>query len=106
MLCQHYLFHYPNMSSDAPLIEYYPNSFSFKNKPPLNYDRAERQESTQLASNLYDEGVKLWTKHDLLDIEQQLSRCAELEYFTVHQIDGTEARTKNPMFAVTTPPIW
>jgi hypothetical protein len=106
MLSQHYLSHRPKMSSGTPLIEYYPNSFSYKNKPPLEYDRTERQESTQLVSDLYDEGAKLWTKHDLLDIEQQLSRCAEREYFTVRQIDGTELRIKNPMFGVATPPIW
>jgi hypothetical protein len=48
----------------------------------------------------------LWTKQNLLDIEQQLLQCAKLEYFTIHQIDGTEARIKNPMFGVTTPPVW
>jgi hypothetical protein len=106
MLSKHHLFHYPNMSPETPLIEYHPTKFSVKHKPPQEYDCAEREESIQFASNLYDEGVKLWTKHDLLDIEQQLARCAEREYFTVHQIDGAEARIKNPMFGVTTPPIW
>jgi hypothetical protein len=106
MLSQHCLFHYPSMSPEKPLLEYYPNSFCYKNKPPLEYDRTERQKSTQLVSDLYDEGAKLWTKHDLLDIEQQLSRCAEREYFTVRQIDGTELRIKNPMSGVTTPPFW
>jgi hypothetical protein len=104
MLSQHYLFQYPNMSPETPLIEYSPNKYS--PRPPLKYECSEWQESRELASNLYDEGAKLWTKQDLRDIEQQLSQCAEREYFTVRQIDGTEARIKNPMFAVATPPIW
>jgi hypothetical protein len=106
MLSKHYLFHYPSMSPGKPLLEYYPDKASCKNMLPLEYDLAERQESTQLISDLYGKGVRLWKKHDLLDIEQQLSRCAELEYFTLHHIDGGETRIKNPMFGVTTSPIW
>jgi hypothetical protein len=94
------------MSSEKPLLEYHPNKDLYKNMLPPEYDVAERQESIQLVSDLYDEGVKLWTKQNLLDIEQQLLQCAKLEYFTIHQIDGTEARIKNPMFGVTTPPVW
>ena len=78
------------MSSDRPLLE---------------YGCSEWRKSSQVASDLYEAGAKLWTKHDLLDIEQQLSRPTELEYFTVRLIDGTEARIKNPMFAVRRP-IW
>jgi hypothetical protein len=94
------------MSPEKPLLEYYPDKASYKNMLPLEYDLAERQESIQLISDLYGKGVRLWTKQDLLDIEQQLSRCAGLEYFTLHQIDGAETRIKNPMFGVTTSPIW
>ena len=73
--------------------------------PLLEYGCSEWRKSSQLASDLYEEGVKLWTKRDLLDIERQLSRSAELEYFTVRLIDGMQAHIKNPMFAVRLP-IW
>lgn len=65
----------------------------------LEYGCSEWRKSSQVASNLYEDGVKLWSKHNLQDIEQQLSQAVDLEYFTVHLIDGTEACVKNPMFA-------
>lgn len=74
-------------------------------RPSLDYGCSEWRKSSQIASNLYEEGVKLWSKHDLQDIEQQLSQSVDLEYFTVRLIDGTEARIKNPMFAERLP-IW
>jgi len=74
-------------------------------RPLLAYGCSEWRKGSQLASELYEEGAKLWTKHHLQDIEQQLSRSVELEYFTVRLLDGTEARIKNPMFAVRLP-IW
>lgn len=71
----------------------------------LEYGCSEWRKSSQIASNLYEDGVKLWLKHDLQDIEQQLLRSMDLEYFTVRLINGTEARIKNPMFAERRP-IW
>lgn len=75
------------------------------NGPLEEYGCSEWRKSSQIASDLYEAGAKLWTRHDLQDIEQQLSQSTELECFTIRLIDGTEARIKNPMFVVRRP-IW
>lgn len=61
--------------------------------------------SSQIASNLFSAGFKLWTKKDLEDIEEQLRHCKEREYFTVRLIDGTEVLIRSPMFGERSP-IW
>lgn len=73
--------------------------------PSLEYGCSEWRKSSQTASNLYEQGVKLWSRADLQDIEQQLAQSMDLEYFTVNLIDGKKARIKNPMFAEQLP-IW
>ncbi len=54
--------------------------------------------SSQKAANLYRDGVKIWTKEGLADIEHQLAR--NLEIFTICSIDGQEVKVKNPQFGV------
>jgi len=61
--------------------------------------------SSQRAADLYDSGVKLWRKEDLVDIERQLAESISMEKFTVRRIDGSNVYIKNPMFKVQTP-IW
>lgn len=73
--------------------------------PSLEYTYSEWQKSSQTASNLYDNGVKLWTKNDLRDIEQQLAQSETRENFIVRTIDGTLVSIKNPMFGEQFP-IW
>lgn len=73
--------------------------------PELNYGCSSWILSSQYASDLYEAGVKLWRKEDLLDIEAQLARSFETEYFTVRRIDGVVARIKNPMYRIQNP-IW
>ncbi|KAI1137443.1 hypothetical protein F5Y05DRAFT_413999 [Hypoxylon sp. FL0543] len=65
--------------------------------PELNHECSSWILSSQRASDLYEAGVKLWRKEDLVDIEAQLARSFETEYFTVRRIDGVVARIKNPM---------
>jgi hypothetical protein len=60
---------------------------------------------SQAAFNLYKTGTKLWTKEDLLDMEQQLAQSKERKTFTIRLLDGTTLLTKNPMFGEETP-IW
>ncbi|KAI1461516.1 hypothetical protein F4805DRAFT_235383 [Annulohypoxylon moriforme] len=71
----------------------------------LNYGCSPWILSSQRASDLYDAGVKLWRKEDLVDLEAQLARSFETEYFTVRRIDGVVARIKNPMYRIRNP-IW
>lgn len=73
--------------------------------PLLEYTYSEWQRSSQTASNLYDNGVKLWTKNDLRDIEQQLAQSETRENFIVRTIDDTLVSIKNPMFGEQFP-IW
>jgi hypothetical protein len=54
---------------------------------------------------LYDLGIKLWRKEDLVGIEQQLAQSRTTEKFTVRRIDGSVVHIKNPMFGVQKP-IW
>jgi len=63
------------------------------------------QRSSQVASNLYNNGTKLWTEGDLRDIEQQLAQSETLENFTIRSINGTVVLIKNPMFGEQIP-IW
>lgn len=72
---------------------------------PLDYACTEWLRSSQSAASLYDNGVKLWTKSDLRDIEQQLAQSETREVFTVRTIDNTVVSIKNPMFGVASP-IW
>lgn len=70
-----------------------------------NHDCTVWRESSQTAFNLYADGVKLWTKNDLLDIEHQLSESKQRKFFTVRLINGTILKTGNPMFDQESP-IW
>lgn len=74
-------------------------------EPELNYGCSSWILSSQCASDLYEAGVKLWRKENLVDIEAQLARSFETEYFTVQRIDGVTARIKNPMYRIKNP-IW
>ena len=71
----------------------------------LLHDCTVWRQSSQAAFNLYMDGVKLWTKNDLLDIEQQLAQLKEHKNFTVRLIGGTTLTTRNPMFGEESP-IW
>ncbi|KAI8947705.1 hypothetical protein F4801DRAFT_592403 [Xylaria longipes] len=74
-------------------------------EPLLDYGCSHWRISSQRAADLYDSGVKLWRKEDLVDIEQQLARSYTAEKFTVRRIDGSIVHIKNPMFGVQKP-IW
>ncbi|KAI0810555.1 hypothetical protein GGR55DRAFT_644384 [Xylaria sp. FL0064] len=74
-------------------------------EPLLDYGCSHWRTSSQRAADLYNSGVKLWRKEDLVDIEQQLARSCAAEKFTVRRIDGSIAHIKNPMFGVQKP-IW
>ncbi|KAI2463301.1 hypothetical protein F4781DRAFT_440726 [Annulohypoxylon bovei var. microspora] len=87
----------PNKSSNS--------SPSQDPSPELNYGCSSWILSSQCASDLYEAGVKLWRKEDLVDIEAQLARSFETEYFTARRIDGVVARIKNPMYRIQNP-IW
>lgn len=74
-------------------------------EPLLDYGCSDWVSSSQRAADLYDLGVKLWRKEDLVDIEQQLAQSLTAEKFTVRCIDGGVVHIKNPMFGVAKP-IW
>jgi hypothetical protein len=74
-------------------------------EPLLDYDSSYWKTSSQRAADLYDSGVKLWRKEDLVDIEKQLSQSSTAEKFTVRRVDGSIVHIKNPMFGVPKP-IW
>ncbi|KAI0476883.1 hypothetical protein F4859DRAFT_514214 [Xylaria cf. heliscus] len=74
-------------------------------EPLLDYGCSYWKTSSQRAADLYDSGVKLWRKEDLLDIEQQLRQSCTAEKFTVRRIDGSIVHIKNPMFGIQRP-IW
>jgi hypothetical protein len=74
-------------------------------EPCVDYRCSPWTTSSQRAADLYESGVKLWRKEDLVDIEQQLMRSFTMERFTVRRIDGTVIHIKNPMFGVPKP-IW
>ncbi|PQK08284.1 hypothetical protein BB8028_0001g03620 [Beauveria bassiana] len=78
------------------------NSTSSK---PLQHDCTVWRNSSQAAANLYKNGVKLWKKHDLTDIERQLADSKTQSVFTVRLIDGTTLDITNPMFGEESP-IW
>ena len=74
-------------------------------EPFLDYGCTHWRYSSQRAADLYRAGVKLWTKEDLSDIEQQLTQSRTAEIFTVRRTDGSVIHIKNPMFGVSKP-IW
>lgn len=75
--------------------------------PPvlLDYGCTPWRFSSQRVADLYDSGVKLWTKTDLQDIERQLERSNEVDRFTVRGVDGRIVQIKNPLVGVQKP-IW
>lgn len=74
-------------------------------EPWLYQERSPWILSSQRASDLYELGVKLWRREDLIDIERQLGESYTLEKFTVRRLDGSVTYIKNPMFGVLKP-IW
>ena len=74
-------------------------------EPLLDYGCSNWKTSSQRAADLYDSGVKLWRKEDLVDIERQLAQSFTARKFTVRRIDGSVVHIKNPMFGVQKP-IW
>jgi hypothetical protein len=52
-------------------------------EPLLDYGCSPWRFSSQTAADLYDSGVKLWRKEDLVDIEKQLARSITMAKFTV-----------------------
>ena len=74
-------------------------------EPLLEYGCSNWKTSSQRAADLYDSGVKLWRKEDLVDIEQQLAQSFTAKKFTVRRIDDSVVHIKNPMFGVQKP-IW
>lgn len=74
-------------------------------EPVLEYGCTPWKTSSQQASDLYEAGIKLWRKEDLIDIEQQLAQSLTAEKFTVRRLDGSLVHIKNPMFGVQKP-IW
>jgi hypothetical protein len=73
---------------------------------PLEYGCSKWRRSSQIASNLFNDGSKLWTKNDLRDIEQQLAQSNNRKIFTVRSIDGTVVSIKNHMFGERLPIWW
>ncbi|KAI3321798.1 hypothetical protein HD806DRAFT_501976 [Xylariaceae sp. AK1471] len=71
----------------------------------LDYSCSAWMMSSQQAADIYYSGVKLWTKTDLVEIEQQVSQSYSLEHFTIRCIDGRTILVKNPLFGVKKP-IW
>ncbi|KAI1321565.1 hypothetical protein F5Y16DRAFT_413697 [Xylariaceae sp. FL0255] len=63
------------------------------------------EKSSQEAADLYNSGVKLWTKESLKDIEEQMAMSSKIEYFKLRRLDGSTVSVKNPLFGVETP-IW
>ena len=74
-------------------------------EPMLDYGCSPWTTSSQRAADLYDSGIKLWRKEDLVDIESQLAQSRTAEKFTVRRIDRSVMHIKNPMFGVWKP-IW
>ena len=72
---------------------------------PLDYGCTHWRTSSQRAAESYDQGVNLWRREDLADIEQQLAHSRTTETFTVRRTDGSVVHIKNPMFGVQKP-IW
>lgn len=56
--------------------------------------------SSQRASDLYESGVKLWTKKQLRDIEQDLAETPTKVCFALSRIDGTTIHVSNPLYGV------
>ncbi|KAH9894515.1 hypothetical protein F4778DRAFT_747329 [Xylariomycetidae sp. FL2044] len=77
-------------SSESPLVEH----------PKLQWHTM-----SQAAADLYDSGVKLWTKDNLAKIERDLARSHEVAEFTIRCIDGSILRIKNSLQGVQKP-IW
>jgi hypothetical protein len=73
--------------------------------PLLEYGCTSWRASSQRVADLYESGVKLWKKEDLVDIEQQLTQSYTAERFKIRRIDGSLVYIKNPMFGIQRP-IW
>lgn len=71
----------------------------------LDYGCTPWRSSSQRAADAYDQGINLWRREDLADIEQQLAQSRTAEKFTVRRTDGSVVHIKNPMFGVQKP-IW
>lgn len=62
----------------------------------LEYGCSPWRLSTQRAADIYDSGLKLWRREDLVDIEQQLEESFTMEKFTVRRLDGSGVCIRNP----------
>lgn len=79
---------------------------SMQPRPPLlDYGCTPWRLSSQRVADLYDSDVKLWTKADLQDIEEQLEKSAIVDRFTVRGVDGGLVQIKNPQLGIQKP-IW
>ncbi|KAJ5702258.1 hypothetical protein N7488_009806 [Penicillium malachiteum] len=54
--------------------------------------------NSERATELYSAGRKLWTKEDLLDIEQQLTNSCSMARFSIRQLDGRIIEVVNSRF--------
>lgn len=72
---------------------------------PFDYQCPANIHQSQQAADLYGAGVKLWTKADLRDIEQQLAQLETIEIFTVRTLVDGKFRIENAMFGKKKP-IW
>lgn len=71
----------------------------------LDYGCTHWRRSSQRAADSYDQGIRLWSREDLANIEQQLAQSRTAAHFTVRRTDGSVVHIKNPMFGVQRP-IW
>ncbi|KAK0109552.1 hypothetical protein ONS95_002238 [Cadophora gregata] len=79
---------------------------NFPHKEPIStYACSDWISSSQRAAELYDSGVKLWNKADLVEIERQLTQSDTTEKFAIRRIDGTMIQIRNPLVDVQKP-IW
>ncbi|KXJ88521.1 hypothetical protein Micbo1qcDRAFT_214430 [Microdochium bolleyi] len=54
--------------------------------------------SSRYAADLYDAGVKLGCKEDLIEIERQLQRCSKMKCITLPHVNGSTAKYRNPIY--------
>ncbi|KAJ5929033.1 hypothetical protein N7454_006881 [Penicillium verhagenii] len=71
----------------------------------LDYGHSDWQISSQRAAGLYSSGIKLWTRENLKDIEQQLGESYTRDSFSVRRIDRRIVQSSNITFQVQNP-IW
>jgi hypothetical protein len=89
-------------------VDYVESSTSSSGPDPslqLHYGCSAWVLSSQYASDAYDAGHELWRKEQLADIETQLARSFEIEYFAVQRVDNVIIHIKNPMYQIQHP-IW